>query len=93
MPDEKMIINAQTAANRAADYLNIMMPQAEAILLEEVEKEADDSGIDCWLITLSFQLNHSGLRGLQFAMGKRDYKTFKIDGVTGEVVSMKIKAI
>ncbi len=97
MPDETKALDAQAAAKRAAVYLNAMMPQAEEILLEEVEKETD-SGSTYWLITLSFQLNLSGipsagLRGLQFAMGKRDYKTFKIDASTGDVVSMKIKTV
>jgi hypothetical protein len=97
MPDEQKIIDAQVAAQRAAEYLNAMMPQAEAILLEEVEKVTEDSET-FWLITLSFQLNLSGIqsagiRGLQFAMGKREYKTFMIDGSSGEVMSMKIKTI
>jgi hypothetical protein len=97
MTEESKIMDAPAAANLAAVYLNHMMPQADGILLEEVEKVSDGDSLH-WLITLSFVFNLSGtsaLRSLpafQF-MGKREYKTFKIDAATGEVVSMKIKTI
>jgi len=90
-------IDAPSAAQKAMAYLSTMMPHADAILLEEVEKETENEK-PSWMITLSFQPNLSGIaspgfRGLQFAMGKREYKTFKIDGATGEVISMKIKIL
>jgi hypothetical protein len=97
MTEEQRTIDASMAAERAAAYLTAMMPQAEGILLEEVEKVTDKSKTH-WLITLSFQVNLSGvpsstLRGLSFAMGKREYKAFMIDATTGEVLSMKIRAV
>ena len=97
MTDEKKTVDARLATKHAFEYLKLMMPQADGILLEEVEQINGK-----WFITLSFQLNLSGrlpsasLPGLPFAMGtmgKREYKTFTIDVSTGEVLSMKIKRV
>ncbi len=97
MTNEIKFLNASEAASSAAQYLEAMMPQAESILLEEVEQLAEKSKT-FWLITLSFQLNMSGLPGglrlgYQHLGAKRDYKTFKIDAASGEVIAMKIKAV
>jgi hypothetical protein len=59
-----------------------------SILLEEVEA-GTAGGNDVWLITLSLpepQLS-------PFVVGHRQYKTFTVDGETGEVLSMKIKQL
>lgn len=98
MTEGNKLMDAPAAAVAAATYLSQMMPQVDGILLEEVEKLSEGDS-QYWLITLSFSLNFSGsnairtaLPSLQF-MGKRDYKTFKIDATTGEVVAMKIKVL
>ncbi|MGR0482323.1 MAG: hypothetical protein ACTFAL_13225 [Candidatus Electronema sp. V4] len=97
MTEETKMMDAPAAAAAAATYLSQMMPQADGILLEEVEKLSEGDS-QHWLITLSFFLNMSGapafrtLSPFQLGMGKREYKSFKIDAATGEVVSMKIKA-
>lgn len=97
MTEENKMMDAPAAAAAAATYLSLMMPQAEGILLEEVEKLSEGDS-QHWLITLSFFLNLSGsntfrsMSPFQLGMGKREYKSFKIDAATGEVVSMRIKA-
>jgi hypothetical protein len=66
------------------------------VLLEEVERENEDEA-SYWLITIGFTeekeiASSSPLSSL--AAGKqRRYKRFKIDGETGEVVSMKIRSV
>jgi len=97
MTAEKKTLDATMAAKQAMGYLNAMLPQAEGILLEEVEKLTEKTK-DYWIITLSYNLNLSGipsrgLMGMQYGLGKRDYKTFKIDSTTGEVISMKIRTV
>lgn len=98
MTEENKLMDAPAAAVAAATYLSQMMPQAEGILLEEVEKLSDGDS-QHWLITLSFFLNLSGspafrsMSPFQLGMGKKEYKTFKIDATTGEVVAMKIKVL
>ncbi|MGX9727204.1 MAG: hypothetical protein ACTFAK_07760 [Candidatus Electronema sp. VV] len=91
-------MDVTAVAVAAATYLSQMMPQAEGILLEEVEKLSEGDS-QHWLITLSFFLNMSGapafrtLSPFQLGMGQKQYKTFKIDATTGEVVAMKIKVL
>jgi len=86
MPETtKQEIDAQQAAKLAADYLRTMVPQADDLLLEEVERQTE-SGEKRWLITLSCLLNPTGSATPGFQS-----KTFAIGAETGEVLSMKIK--
>lgn len=98
MTEGNKLMDAPAAAVAAATYLSQMMPQVDGILLEEVEKLSEGDS-QHWLITLSFFLNlpgssvHSIYHPFQLGMGKKEYKTFKIDATTGEVVAMKIKVL
>lgn len=62
------------------------------LMLEEIEE--GDSG-RYWLITLGYDANRalSPHQKMFQAENYRAYKTFKIDGASGKVASMKIKAI
>ena len=83
------------AAVIAAQYLKDLIPPTDQILVEEIEKVEDNPPY--WLITLS----HSPVYGSQANMtlaalsgvapNRRDYKEFKINDNTGEVISMKIR--
>lgn len=76
-------IAAEDAASAAKAYLGFHVPGARRVELEEIEFTLDEH---FWLITLSYEQST-----LDFA--PRQYKVFKIDAVTGEVRSMKIKRV
>jgi hypothetical protein len=82
------------AVEVASSHLKLLIPQAEQILLEEVELSDDDQ---YWLITLSFIHPQDGRQSpLVHALGGsklRTYKVLKIHGNTGEVRSMKIREL
>lgn len=94
--DEAKEINAKEAAQIAASYLRDMLPEADNLLLEEVDKTTHVSTTR-WLITISFQfdprLQAGGIAGFQRAMGKREYKILTVDAETREVISMKIRDV
>lgn len=76
------MLDVKQAVEKASDYL-VNAYWKETIVnaqLEEVELSEDQR---YWLITLSFSL----------MPGKRQYKIFKIDVETGEVLSMKIRDV
>lgn len=91
-------MNAKEAANVAMEYVIELIPSASEILLEEVEKEVEGEQ-EFWLITLSMTLPTArrNQRSIALAMAalesNRDYKTFKVDAQTGEVISMKIRSL
>jgi hypothetical protein len=59
--------------------------------LEEVELVEDEK---FWLITLSFELPPPTFAlGPLSLRGERQYKTFKVDAQTGQVLSMKIREL
>ena len=87
-------IAARTAATASATYLAeiVDIPKSKS-RIEEVELTDDGR---YWLITLSFdvpvELNPS--MGTTLAtVGERQYKVFKVDARSGEVLSMKIREI
>jgi hypothetical protein len=82
-PDK--LLNAKQAAQQAVEYLNELIP-CRGQRLEEVELDDDDRH---WLITLSFFPYEDGGTGF----GMREYRTFKVDGATGQVRSMKIRTL
>jgi len=57
-------------------------------MLEEVDTDTVD-GTDVWVITLSLPDPTPPLG----AFRQRQYKTFTVDGLTGEVLSMKIRQL
>lgn len=65
------------------------------MLLEEVDTEVVDNR-PVWLITLSVpRPKPTGLTlgNMASVIGDRQYKTFTVDGQTGEVLSMKIRLL
>ena len=84
------MISVKQAVEKAAEFAKGLLDDARAgeLRLEEVEiiQPADGKR---WLITLSMpQINAFG-----FPSKEREYKTFKVDGETGDVLSMKIREL
>ncbi len=82
-PREK--ITARQAAVAAAAYLSQIVGPGLNPVVEEVELDDTDR---YWLITLGYQAP-----GAYPFAGSKEYKVFKVDSYTGEVVSMKIREI
>lgn len=85
-------ITAKEAAQAAVKYLTelgISYPMSQ-ITIEEVESEKD-----YWLITLGYgEINDkSSVISSYFSSVNKVYKIFKVDKVTGEVISMKIRQL
>jgi hypothetical protein len=78
-------IAARQAAVAAAAYLSQIVGPGLNPVVEEVELDDTDR---YWLITLGYQAPGA----FPFA-GSKEYKVFKVDSYTGEVVSMKIREI
>ena len=89
-----MLLTAKQAASVAAKYLKDLIPSAEGVLLEEVDQEISRGKLT-WNITLSFVPGSgSGVSILPYTIsGKKDYKAFRIDATSGEVISMKIRNV
>ena len=81
------MISVKEAAEKAAEYFtDLYHDQFTNVLLEEAERKGR-----YWLITLGYD-RPSNLP--QFARkGSRAFKFFKVDGETGEVISMKIREV
>jgi hypothetical protein len=84
---ERAMITVKEAVSAATRFAREMYGQNLDLLLEEVDRELDGS----WLITLSF-LPQTG-NALAALASKRSYKIFQVDAETGEVRSMKIRAV
>ncbi len=97
-------IGLRDAVKSVRDYIvefnDILHNNLEDSMIEETELSEDGK---FWLITVGFNRQIDpreketllpGLRGMipkeQLATIRRDYKIFKVDSSTGEVVSMKI---
>jgi len=80
------MIDVKTAVRKAVDYVQEFqdyLPQGD-VRLEETEY--DETGF--WFITLSFP------SGNIIPLGPaRDYKEFRINANTGEVMSMKVRSL
>ena len=92
------MLDVKEAAKKARDFLISLHPNIKHPLLEEVE--IDDSG-SYWYITLSYPvvdppryIEETGgfVDELSYPTYK-EYKLFKIDVKSGEVLSMKIRNI
>ena len=84
------MIPVQEAIKRAVDFASHVLEPARtgAILLEEVEPTTE-KGEEVWIITLSLPDPNTPLS----FVGHRQYKTFTVNGDTGEVVSIKIRQL
>lgn len=83
------MIEVKQAAEAAFTYFSDLYKGGHYNLaLEEVELSNDEK---YWLITLGYNPPTTGFTQLTGAGIKREYKQFKIDSTTGEVVSMKIR--
>ncbi|MCE6993178.1 hypothetical protein [Dyadobacter sp. CY323] len=81
-------LKVQEASKIAMDYLALLTPSADRILLEEIEYY-DDSPPERWLVTLSF--TSKDLDENPFSLNTRKYKIFVINAHSGDVLSMKIR--
>jgi len=80
-------VDVKQAATSAVEYLRALIPSIPAndISLEEVEMDGRD-----WLVTLGFTDKHSQAFRRVMDSG-RAYKQFRINSVTGQVSSMRIR--
>ena len=77
------MITAKEAAIRSKKYfLDLTDGGPVDLKLEEIQREGK-----FWLITLSYPSQGS------LTPWKKEYKVFKVNGTTGEVVSMKIHTV
>lgn len=84
------MITVREAAEKAAQFAKGVLDEVRSkeLRLEEVEIKSTPDG-NRWLITLSMpQINSFG-----FPQREREYKTFFVDGETGEVLAMKIREL
>jgi hypothetical protein len=81
------MISVKVAVRKAADYFeDLYHGQFKNVLLEEVELSDG-----YWLVTLGYDVVpdvFSQLSGI-----RRRFKVFKVNGETGEVISMKIREV
>jgi hypothetical protein len=81
------MINVKEAVKKAAEYFaDLYGSQFVNVLVEEVE-ETDG----WWLVTMGYEDRPSVFS--QISGIRRRFKVFKIDGETGEVISMKIREV
>ena len=86
------MIDVKQAAQTASTYFaDLYAGQGvSGVRLEEVEITEDGK---FWLITLSFPDRDPSPSNLFLAGTNRQYKVFKVDATTGQVVSMKIRQV
>jgi hypothetical protein len=77
-------LTAKEAAQRCRSYLAELLGGVADVRLEEVELGEERT---YWYVTLSYQRQDS------FPMIGRDYKVFKVDARSGDVLSMKIREV
>jgi hypothetical protein len=102
---EKVMIDIRQAVDAAIAHLNKLYGNVNSLQLEEVFLSDDETD---WLVTLSFLapvdeeeviVGQYGMiaRVQQAMLDKkklvRKYKSFEVDGETGEVRSMKIRPV
>ena len=83
------MISSQEAVQKAANYLQALIPTQYVPVLEELEHSED-----AWYVTLSFvpkSLQQQFIVPLSPPMGDKQFKIFKVDGTTGDILSMKIR--
>lgn len=90
------MIDVKQAVNNSILFLNNMYPDSnifQDVLLEEAEFSSDKN---FWFITIGFDRIKKDstsplLRGISHPKFHREYKIFKVDSNSGEVISMKIR--
>ena len=86
----KKMISVKQATDNSVNFLKTIDSSVEDILVEEVEFDTINQE---WLITLSFS-HLISTRNLSSVFNeKTKYKNFKVDSLTGEVLSMKIRQL
>ncbi len=81
------MISVKEAAEKAGEYFtDLYHDQFANVLLEEVERSDG-----YWLITLGYDRPPALPQFVR--KGPRAFKVFKVDGETGEVISMKIREV
>ncbi|MBS1538989.1 MAG: hypothetical protein JST20_14740 [Bacteroidetes bacterium] len=88
------MLDVKQAVKKASEYFSEFYPEIEQKQLEEIEKSEDGK---YWLITLSYPLSEyykpSVVELMTLNGKKQQYKSFKVDASTGEVISMKIRSV
>ncbi len=87
------MISVKEAAKNAYEYMKEIpgYENNENIAVEEVElSEEESTDKKYWLITIGYPV---GFNVLQPTSRSKEYKIFKVDSDTGEVISMKIRNI
>ncbi len=79
------MIEAKDAVIAAAKYFTDITGHTGGVIVEEIELSDDEK---YWLVTLGFKEREE----LMYAE-KKAYKLFEVDAYTGEVRSMKIRAV
>lgn len=83
-------MNVQDITKKAVDHLKNFFPDATVIQLEELDLTDDDK---YWNITLSYEGAEAPVSAWMNPVRSRKFKIFKIDAVSGEVRSMKIREL
>lgn len=81
-----MSISAAEATQAAANYYKDITQKIINLTVEEIEKDESEN---VWLITLGISETTFVIN----ASANKDYKIFKIDLDTAEVISMKIRKV
>jgi hypothetical protein len=82
------VIGIKEAVQKAADYFTDLYPRRFTnVMVEEIEQTDGD-----WLITLGYDDVPDVFSQLAKKTTRR-FKLFKIDGETGDVISMKIREV
>ena len=85
------MISVKQATDNSVNFLKTIDSSVEDVLVEEVEFDTINQE---WLITLSFSHLTISTRNLSSVFNeKTKYKIFKVDSLTGEVLSMKIRQL
>ena len=85
------MISVKQATDNSVNFLKTIDSSVEDILVEEVEFDTINQE---WLITLSFSHLIVPTRNLSSVFNeKTKYKIFRIDSLTGKVLSMKIRQL
>lgn len=86
------MITIKQSVENSILFLKDMYPESNSfqdILLEEAEFSDDKK---FWFITIGFdRLKKDTLRAMGITSFQREYKIFKVDANSGEVISMKIR--
>ena len=85
------MIDVKQAAQSASNFMAVLYSDntISNVMLEEVELSEDGR---YWLITLSFPAPPNSINSI-LGGGGRQYKIFKVNTDTGEVLSMKIREL